>query len=114
LAKSKGSPTAINQGIPLGCLSNSNCRGALVLLRSIAKRCRRHRYKARRLKKIHGAYPAQLEDAGVIVDEKRLPLHIGYLLGNGSEPMLPYASTFAIFDQYFYEFEKGRWVYMAD
>jgi hypothetical protein len=33
---------------------------------------------------------------------------------NGSEPMLAYASTFAIFDQYFYEFEKGRWIYMAD
>jgi len=66
-------------------------------------------YKART-----GNFPDRLQDAGIALDPRTGPWHIGYLVSEEKKHVLIYPTTFTLFEAYIYEFEEGRWVFNPD
>ena len=61
----------------------------------------------------HGAYPKDMEEAGVADPTFGRRWMMGYSFSEG-EPYLIYASTFTPFDSYSYDFDSKQWVFHPD
>ena len=60
-----------------------------------------------------GTWPKTLQDAGIQDPQFGRRWMLGYLL-DADRPFIAYASTFALFDSYTYDFEAQRWEFHAD